>query len=437
MVRGHRVAAKAAVAERSGLVGRLTLVAVFLAAIQSVAIAIAPGVPGLTYLDDGAVLLLLVACLAQLGRAPGLPVYLAFVWLVLMVIAALNATVPADLTFVLFRQVVIPALLIVIGLSLSQSQWGRVKRLAIGVGLANAGYMLLEIVGVRLLDPASLVNYSDNGVWLQGGVPGYYLYYFGPGSFLSQVFGSQFAFRAGGLVLNPPIAGLVTATAFVFLYRHTSARYRKLGLTVLALATAASFSRGGLLVLLVAIVLPYLLRKWGRTGVILTIAPAAWLVGNYFSDHGKSGVHAEGLVDGLRHAAEGVFGVGFGSSGNYLKLEGLTQTSESLLGIAFSGAGLAAVAVAGILMGALFVVAARSPHISEAALGLGVVAAALFSETAGALNGTVPLWLAVGVALAAYHRERTGDALRAGTVGDEPQVRQSREQRREGRIPAA
>lgn len=395
---------------RFELIGVIAILAMLAAFMQSPLAALAPGVSGLDMLDDALIVLLVVACLPKLGSAPGMPVLLLASWGALMVLAATQSTVNTSGTFILFRQVTIPALLILVGLTISKRYWFKVRRLAIWIGLLNVGYMLFELAGIYLLDATLLSNFNDGRGEIRNGLPSYYFYWLSSDSPLSFT-GEPFISRLGGTVLNPPIAGLVVGTALVFLWYDRAFRFRRVALCALALATLMTFSRGGWLVVALALLMPLLLRKLGRFGTILVMAPTLWFVGTQMADDGNSGSHAEGLTEGIRLAMTGPVGVGFGSVGNYLKSLHITKASESLLGIAFSAAGVAAIVLVLLLVIKLWNIAGKLPWIGEAALGLGVVAAAFFSETAGGLNGTIPLWLAVGVAIRRAYDARMGSGF--------------------------
>lgn len=395
------------------LVGVLALLAMAAAFMQSPMAGLAPGVSGLERLDDAIVVLLVLASVPLLGRAPGMPVALITLWGALMVLGAVQSSVGSSGTFILFRQVTLPALLILVGLTISPRSWQRVRRLAIWIGLLNVVYMLLELTGVYLLDPTALSTFNDRST--TRGLPGYYFYWIGVDSPLSFT-GERFITRLGGTVLNPPIAGLVVGTALVFLWYDKAFRFRKVALVALGFTTLMTFSRGGWLVVALALVLPYLMRTVRTVGTVMIMAPALWFAGTKMADDGNSISHAKGLTEGVRLAITGPLGVGFGSVGNYVKSLHITEASESLLGIAFSAAGVVSIVLVLVLVARLWTISSQQSGIEEAALGLGIVVAALFSETAGGLNGTIPLWLAVGVALRRAHDARAEDD-EGGTSG--------------------
>lgn len=378
-----------------GAIGKLTIVAMLAGFAQTVLIALAPSLPGLTLLDDAVVVLLVFAALSRIGKAPAVPIYMIFCWVLLMVFGAAFSTVTESLTFVLFRQVTIPVLLVFIGLTLTRDEWRAVTKVAIWIGIINALYMTLEFIGVRVLDPETLATYDRTHLVMRDGLPAYYFYY-------ADAFGLGQLTRLGGTVLNPPIAGLVTGGALALLWYTKDFSRRKMWLVLLAVTTALTYGRGGILVAAAAIVLPYLIRKIGAFAALVVSAPVVYLIGTQLAEDGNSGIHADGLTEGVRFAFDGVIGTGFGTIGNALKAEGITRVSESLMGIGFAAGGVLAIAVAAALAVKLFTSIGKSGN-WEAAVGLGVLVAAMFSESAGALNGTIPLWIAIGVALRKAH----------------------------------
>lgn len=378
--------------EKLGLTGLLAIAAMFAAVLQTIAIALQPGVSGLTLMDDAVVVLLVVSILFRLAHAPGLTVYLVAVWVMFMVFGSVRSLVEPGITFILFRQVTVPALLVLVGLTVTQYEWHRVARIAIWIGIANALYMVVELLGVRLLDPVTLATYDRSHLPIRDGLPTYYFYY-------SEFTGNQPFFRAGGLVLNPPIAGLVTGGALALLWWTKDFRHRRLFMVLLTVATAFTFGRGGILVAVCAVALPVMIRRIGKFWTVVIACPVAYEIGTQLADDGNSSIHAKGLVDGLRFSIESYgFGMGFGVTGNALKALRRTWSSESLLGIAFAAGGIVAVTLIGCLLVKLFVAIGQANN-WEAAVGIGMIVAALFSESAGALNGTIPMWLAMGVAL--------------------------------------
>lgn len=378
--------------EKLGLTGILALAAMFAAVLQTIAIALQPGVPGLTLMDDAVVVLLVASIFFRLAKAPGWTVYLVAVWVMFMMFGVVRSLVEPGITFILFRQVTIPVLLVLVGLTLTQFEWQRVVRVAIWIGIVNAVYMIVELLGVRILDPVTLATYDRTHLPIRDGVPTYYFYY-------SEFTGNEPFFRAGGLVLNPPIAGLVTGGALALLWWTKDFRHRKLFMILLAVSTAFTFGRGGILVALCAIALPAMIRRLGKFWTVVIASPVAYLIGTQLADDGNSSIHAKGLIDGLRFSVESYgLGMGFGVTGNALKALRRTWSSESLLGIAFAAGGIVTVLIVGALLVKLFVSITQANN-WEAAVGIGMIVAALFSESAGALNGTIPMWLAMGVAL--------------------------------------
>ncbi len=408
------------------MLGVFVVLAMVAAFLQSPLTALMPGAGAVGYLDDALLGIAFLCALANLRTAPGTPVLLAAGWVILMALAAAQSTLNSGGTLVVFRQVTVPAVLVIVGMALAQHQWDVVKRLAIWFGIINVGYMMLEFVGVYLLDPTRLETFNAGRGEVFNGLPSYYRYWVGD-SFGGFLDGETLA-RLGGTYLNPPVAGLAVATAFVFLWHSKSLPWRRFWLVALGAATALTFARGGWVIVLVSVLMPHLLRKWGRLGTAVVMIPALWFAAITLADSGSSARHADGLVVGLGHALDMPLGAGFGLVGNYVKSLHIAEASESLLGIAFSAAGICAVALTVVLIVRLWNIVARTPHIWEGATGLAIVIAALLSESAGALNGTMPLWLCVGVALSMAHRhaKRPSSSLDSGELAQGSEVRTGR-----------
>lgn len=258
---------------------------------------------------------------------------------------------------------------------------------------------------------------ASDGVWVSGGLPGYYYGYDFAGSTIV---------RAGGLVLNPPTAGLVTAAGAVLALVVFQSRWRYLLATVLTLATVATGSRGGLVVIAAGLVLPWVIDRLGSaTAVVIAVFVGAGAAMEVASQ-GGSAYHVGGLLGGLTDAFRWPFGRGFGFAGNFADRQ-IAESAESLAGIAFSGMGLVAVAVFVVCGVALVRRALSGDQKRLALMSLGILVTALVAETAGSLNGTVILWLTLGYVLRAPGHRDPGELLGAPTAS-----RRSR-----GSLPAA
>lgn len=356
-----------------------------------------------TYVSSGIVfsvddVLVIIMGLLAATRAAGMPGALAiglFGWLTSLSLAALTATqvglVDSGDTLLLFRQVIMPAVLVFSGLVLSPADWRLVTRWAIAVAVVNALYVMIEILGFRPIDPSVIAQAKDLYIYSEG-VAGNYLTFNSDGST---------SVRAGGLFLNPPIAGIALALGSVLTLHTTKGRWRIPLTLFLAAATVATVSRGGFLVLAAGVLVPALVRRLGRIASAAIISPIVFVIGYDLAATKGSGIHLEGLIGGLADAWAHPFGRGFGYAGNLIAGLATTESAESLAGIAFSAGGLVTVALYAAMLLSLSTRLRAQNHRDQtavAALALGALSAALFAETAGSLNATVPLWLAVGYA---------------------------------------
>lgn len=346
------------------------------------------------YLDDISVIAAFFSVLVGgLLALPGLPVILTGLWLLALVGGLVETTAIARADGLNFmRQVSYPAVLIVVGMRLGSDGLRRISRLAIVIGLINSCYAPFELFGNKILDPTKLLATSaDNISYLIRGLPGYYWIQLGG-------LGSRVVERAGGFVLNPPICGLVTGFAFAAAWHDRDIRWRRGVLACTGVATCLTFSRGGILVALAGAFLPGIVRWLGRSAGLICFGLGGIVVGGYVAGQGGSAAHSNGLMVGVMDALHYPAGRGYGHTGDLAKILGTSSTGESLAGIAFSAGGVIEV----VLVVVLFVALWRRLHGTfggYAAIGVATVVAASLSETAGALNGTIPMWLSIGVAL--------------------------------------
>lgn len=379
---------------------RLRTAAILLAIIagqaQNVLQSYIPNVGAITYVDDALFAIAFVLSLQFVGKLPATVSLAVLSWVSLCVIALgltmLFSETPTDVAFTLFRQIVIPALLIVVGMTLRGNEWLIIGKIVIVLALINAVYIGIEFAGIRLVDPAILGRVNSYSIY-DDGLPGTYH----GNNFIT---GERIT-RAGGLLLNPPTMSLFLGVAVVISNKLCVGWFRWAALLSLGLALFATNGRGGILVALIGIGAPMLYRWIGPWGTLIVISICGWIIGSQVLGHGGSIKHLSGLTTGVEHATSNPFGRGFGYVGNatasFLTEE--AEGAESLLGIAFSAIGLAAV---GLTVAAIlgFTHAMRNPERAYlASIGLGGITAALFVESASALNGTVPLWLAAGLAI--------------------------------------
>lgn len=365
--------------------------AILAGALQSLLITALPALSFASSLDDILVVLALVVVLPRIRRVSGLYFLLIALYLSLMIFGAFRSTTTVEISIQLLRQVALPALLILIGLTLQRWEWDRIIRIALVISVANSLYMIFELSGIRLIDPNVLAASYGNTVVQYEGLPGYYFYY---DSALAM------SVRAGGLFLNPPVAGLVVAVGAITAWHTLRGKMRYILVALQLIAVYSSFGRGGFVVAAVGILLPVLINRFGRIFAFLLPIYPAYLIYSEIAASGSSASHSEGLFYGITTAIMRPFGDGFGSVGNFVKLVTRdTEASESLAGVALVAGGLAVLVILVLLLIALVRRVFQNPLLWPAALGIGGLITALFSESTGALNGTIPLWLAIGVAL--------------------------------------
>lgn len=347
----------------------------------------------LTFLDDALVVLAFLVAVPRLSRAAGGPVLVLVLWLALLAFAAWRSisvtNLPVSETLFLFRQVAIPAVIMIVGIVLTRDEWRRIGSVVIALGLVNAVYAAIELVFGRPFEPVE----AKNGAYIG--------YYSG-----TDIFTGDSVERAGGLLLNPPTMGLFFAAALAFAFYRKDLRGRWIIVVVLAAALWVTNSRGGLLAAGIALILPWAARKFSVWVAVAVMAIAAAPIAAGIASQQGSGRHSEGLVLGLTHAFENPLGRGFGYIGNHRAGDRTETAGESLMAIPFSAAGIVAVIIA------LLIVFAYIRHIDRggerswvSALALGGVAAAFLAETASAVNGTIPIWLAAGFAFSHVLRD--------------------------------
>ena len=373
---------------------------------------IAPGLPMRDVIDDALLVLALVVALPRLGTSPLLASTFIFAWILCVVVAVLAvARVDTSDEIVIARQIAVPAVVIYLGLQLRSAEWDQVKRAGIVLGIVNACYMLVELSGFYIFDPAALVSGDSIGERITDGKPAYFYYWTG-GSGLPPIT------RLGGLFLNPPIAGVATAAALVALFHTRDFKLHRTWMTVLTVVTILSFARAGWLIAVIGILIPVLVKRFGKFASVVLVVPVAWYAWAELGAQGNSASHSDGLASGVRIAFDSVFGVGLGTFGNYAhRVTFATEGGESLAGIALAGFGLIALVMLATLSVVLFLNLSSDADRWEAGLGLGIVIAALLSESAGALNGTTLAWLAVGVALRAAHERAKRSAVHSAQGG--------------------
>lgn len=345
------------------------------------------------YVDDALVVLLFMLSLIRWRGLRAWPMYAVALWgavLTASVIVSIFVTqaVSTENSFFLYRQVVMPAMLLVPAFVLKRREWFTFIWWSVGVAVLNAVYAVFEFFGVRIFSPASMAILDGRWVDKETGLPGNFLGWWVTGDVVE---------RLGGLVLNPPTVGVLVATAAVLTLWTANNPFLRYGLVALfVLISVGSISRGGWVLLIAGIAFPYLVRivgAWVSSGLIAMVALVA---GIEMMSHGGSGLHLNGLVGGIEDGIMHPFGRGFGWAGNYAEK---AESEESLLGIAFSAGGVIPILLVLLLVCYLLLQVLRGNKMWLSALSLGALAVAALAETAGSIYGTIPLWIAVGMAL--------------------------------------
>lgn len=390
------------------------LLAIAAGQLQSVAQTFAPSVGVISLVDDALIVVALVLSVPLIGRAPALPAAIALGWLFFaltaLILTATFGPAPSSVAVALFRQISIPAVVMLIGLTIAKDEWFRIAKFVIALGIVNALYIAIEVVLGPLISPVALARANNYRIYADG--------------FPSTYHGNDFItgdriIRAGGLIMNPPTMSLFIAVALVLSFYLLQGRSRWLATLSLAAALYATNGRGGIVLALIGLFAPILFARIGSWASLILIAIVGVNVGGQVAEHGGSDKHLGGLVAGISHAISYPLGRGFGYVGNSSNpelIESGDGGAESLLGIAFSAVGMLAVVIVCVAAIAYAWLLRSTVRNYAASIGLGALVASLFVESAAALNGTIPIWLAAGVAFipAAFKgRMNSGPAGRA------------------------
>ncbi|WP_440708395.1 hypothetical protein [Herbiconiux sp. YIM B11900] len=324
------------------------------------------------------------------GRSSVVLVLIVFVGLLVITLAR---SANLSIGFYQLRQIAVPAVLLLFGLVVDREKLKRAAPVVITFIAIGCAYGLLELAGVRLIDPAgaSNLNSFSNSNIRENGLPAAYRYFLSDGTVLSRV---------GGLVLNPPSFGILAASGFIWL-RFSSLKRDALFL-VLALLfagmTIASLGRGGMVVLALAIVQPFLTKYSGRLAFIAVGIVMAVVAYGEFAQQGQSGRHADGFVYGITYAISHPLGGGFGIVGNSVNKAGLdgSGAGESLAAIFLTGMGWVGIILLVWLLLKGIAAGATMPGVALTS----AVLVSMVSETAGGLDASGPLWILGGLALA-------------------------------------
>lgn len=366
---------------------------IYAGAVQNAVVSLSAAAGKITLVDDLLLILaFLLAMVRQVAR-PRLRLAAIGVYVGLCLLAVVRATVPFGLAFEVFRQVLVPALLVVIGLVITAREWKNTLRAWSVVTVVNVVYILIEVKTGPILDPtAFVVNSGDESTVLQyQGLPGSYTYWNAAG---------ETTLRAGGLFLNPPISGLAVGIGAVAMFHTVRSRLRWVVVVAAFFAVYFSFSRAGMLVLGFGLLIPWLSRHIGRFLTTLLGFLGGVVFFNLFAADGGSEAHVDGFMQGVKVAISSPAGEGFGSAGNIIKASAeASGSSESLIGIFLVAAGFVGLLFLLVVTAILARVVWRSMMTHwEPALAVAAFVVAAVAETAGALAGAAPMWIAVGLA---------------------------------------
>lgn len=372
------------------------LLAIIAGQLQNVLQTYLPGVSAIAFIDDSLIIVAFLLSIRFLGRTPARVSALAICWLVLcvtaLVLTALFGPASADIASTLFRQIAVPAFLILIGLTLKWTEWMRIARVVVVLGLLNAGYIAVESLAGPLINPAIYSQMNGYAIYADGLPSPYHG---------NNLLTGERITRAGGLLLNPPTMSLFIGVSAVLAFNIHRGWARWASVTALLLALYATNGRSGILLAVIGLLGPVLFRVIGAWAALILIVIAGINVGSQIADHGGSGKHLSGLTAGLSHAFQFPLGRGFGYVGNSATgalIEEGDGGAESLLGIAFSALGMSALIIIALLVIAYAWLLQTTANNYGASIGLGAVTAALLVESASAVNGTVPIWLIAGLA---------------------------------------
>lgn len=381
--------------------GRLVLVNVLTAMViagvmQNAVDAVLPGNEFFSSIDD---LLLMVAVAISIPRWPYIKgsTFLGLIFFGLLILSSVTRTsVSMELSLQLARSFAIPGLLMLVGLTLLKAEIGILSRRWILLSVATSIYVILEMLGIRAINPTTyaLAVRPNANLFGAESLPGNY-YYWGPAGEVSV--------RAGGTFLNPPVAGIFLAIGIVCTLHLVASRLTKVSLVLVqVVALIGTQGRAGYVIVVVGALLPWLVR---RGGIIIALFGAfifTWIGYRQFIDAGNSGSHVSGLSYGFATLSNNFFGVGFGATGNIVKLgQGYSEASESLIGVMLNASGLPFLALLIALVFALIRNAVERKADWYSYLGFAAIVAAAFSESVGSLSGASLLWILLGAALSA------------------------------------
>ncbi|SDQ95215.1 hypothetical protein SAMN04487847_3016 [Microbacterium sp. cf332] len=354
------------------------------------------GVGAALYLDDAVLVTMALMTVYRLFRS-GRQARWLIVGGVLTVVAVglgFARATGTDIGIYQARQVLVPAILVLFGSTLTRDELLRLKPIVVTFGVIAALYALLEQLDFRPLDPSTYGGFQSTGEMTTYGreFPGFYYYYYD---------GTNYFVRSGGFLLNPPSLGMYIAAALGWLWYGRDHAAPKLGavfISVLLIAgTVVTMARGGFVILAVLLLQPWILRKAGKLGFLVVGGALAAVAFSQFVTAGNSAKHSDGALYGFTYSLTNPLGGGFGTAGNavHTLTEEVGEAGESLTTVFLTACGWIALA---LVLALLYRGLARRGGIPGAALTAALVVA-VFSETAAGLDAAAFIWVLGGAAL--------------------------------------
>ena len=332
------------------------------------------------------VALVALACLLRfLLERKFLPVWLVSIWTTVILTGLLRSN-SLSTGLLQARELILPVAILAIGWGGSSWNWRTFDRILVVLAVAVAVAGLVELV-MRRPPVSPLPNLMASGI---GAVPTYLGL---PQDYFVDGFGYHRMLRVGTVLLNPPAAGLFLASG-LWAARRLSAH--PLIVTLLLAGTVVTLARGGLVIALAVIALPGASRLLGRSFTGIASALVAGCFAVVLIQQGNTASHVNDLVAALRDLPQAIFGHGLGTAGYYAVVADSTASSaESFVAVAIASVGLPAL----LFFVYLSIRLAKTLHVRWTVDTLGAAAALLvicLTESAGALQATIPLWLLLG-----------------------------------------
>ncbi len=316
------------------------------------------------------------------------------------------------------RQVLVPISLIFSGIVVAENavSLNSLRMAVLVTGVINLMYMAVEAGLGPIIPPHAAYEFKEfsrvrKRIEGSAGLPGNYYFFYSSGH--------AKLVRLGGLLFQPPVTGIFTGLLAIVSYWTIRRRAIALAVAALALiATLATFSRAGVLLVVLGIGLPVLVARVGKKAGIGIIVVLLALATPVILHEGASARHLEGFTTSLSIALHHPLGLGFGHFGNSAKVSANSVAGESLLGVLIAGTGLIGLL---LILGAIASLLRATDRVGWIAwTGIAALVIAGLSESAGGLAGTAALWLFAGLALGIGVRAAIPDQPRTGVAGGEP-----------------